>query len=301
MANAAEYATLGMALVAIPLGKKSPTTLGWNAQHNAITDPEAAGEVRENLGILHAYCSPSPTMALDLDDMVLAAPWLWKRGIDVVELLNADDAVQIVSGRPGRAKLLYRMPSGITPLESVTVTDKVSGGCTERWATILEFRCGTRDGQTVQDVLPPSIHPDTGLPYQWGGKGSWRNIPTIPIALLNVWQRELAARAMVDSRRKGRLHMFKGVDDTPRQRARVADMLRNISADCSYELYRDIVWALLSLGWRDAEEIAEQWAKTAPHRFEEKSFNDLVAGYDETRTPTIGTIHHHARAGGWNG
>ena len=36
--------------------------------------------------------------------------------------------------------------------------------------TVLEFRCGTADGLTVQDVLPPSMHPDTGMPYRWGGK-----------------------------------------------------------------------------------------------------------------------------------
>jgi hypothetical protein len=40
----------------------------------------------------------------------------------------------------------------------------------------------------VQDVLPPSIHPETGKPYQWAGKGNWRAIPTIPSALLTVWQ-----------------------------------------------------------------------------------------------------------------
>lgn len=167
--------------------------------------------------------------------------------------------------------------------------------------TVLEFRCGTVDGLTVQDLLPPSIHPDTGLPYRWGGKGNWRQIPEIPAALLIAWQHELVARKVRRKRRRGGLSLFKGVDDTPRKRARVAKMLTYVSADCGYELYRDMVWAILSLGWHDGEDIAKAWCMTAPHRFEEDSFWNVANSHDDTRTPTIGTIIHHARAGGWNG
>ena len=78
-------------------------------------------------------------------------------------------------------------------------------------------------------------------------------------------------------------------------------MLNYITADCSYERYRDIVWAILSLGWSDGEKIAEQWCQTAPECFEEGSFWTVVNSYDETRTPTIGTIHYHAKLGGWHG
>lgn len=165
--------------------------------------------------------------------------------------------------------------------------------------TVLEFRCGTRDGLTVQDVLPPSIHPDTGLPYRWGGKGHWRAIPEIPPALLEVWLQELAVRAAKRARPKERL--FAGVDDTPRQRARLAEMLHHVSADCAYELYRDIVWAILSLGWQDGEELAEAWCRTAPHRFEDDDFWNVVNSHDPSRSPTLGTIIHFAREGGWNG
>jgi putative DNA primase/helicase len=164
--------------------------------------------------------------------------------------------------------------------------------------TVLEFRCGTRDGFTAQDVLPPSKHPDTGHPYRWGGKGDWRSIPVIPPELMIVWQQELISRR---EKRKDRTPLLNGVEDTPRQRARVADALSHVSADCSYELYRDMVWAILWLGWSDAEDIAERWCQSAPHRYEEASFDAVIASYDEARSPTIGTIIHHARMGGWDG
>jgi putative DNA primase/helicase len=298
---AAEYIQNGLPLVPVLLGRKGPAKCGWNEKANAITDPERAGELHGNIGIAHAYCLPTPTMALDLDDMERAWAWLAARGIDVAELLDADDAVQIVSGRLGRGKLLYRLPPGLRPIESLTIKETANVDGEERQITVLEFRCGTVDGLTVQDLLPPSIHPGTGLPYSWGGKGDWRQIPEIPAPLLAAWQQELVVRKVSRKRPKGRLSLFNGVDDTPRQRARVTVMLSHISADCSYELYRDMVWGILSLGWHDGEDIAKAWCLTAPSRFEGDSFWNVVNSHDDTRTPTIGTIIHHARAGGWNG
>jgi putative DNA primase/helicase len=303
MDSAIDYVTAGWALISIPKGKKGPTTKGWNEKANAITDPERAGELNGNIGLAHAYCSPFPTMALDLDDMERASAWLAARGIDVAELLDADDAVQIVSGRIGRGKLLYRLPSGLNPIESLTIKEAANVDGEEKQITVLEFRCGTVDGLTMQDVLPPSIHPDTGTPYRWDGKGDRRQIPEIPAALLAAWQQELVARQASRAQRKDRQCSLSRVEDTPRQRARLAEMLGHISADCSYELYRDMVWAILSLGWHDGEDIAEAWCLTAPEEFKEASFWNVVNSYDPNRypAPTIGTIIFHARAGGWNG
>jgi hypothetical protein len=61
--------------------------------------------------------------------MARAERWLAARGIDVNALLEAEDAVQIISGKAGRAKLLYRLPSGIAPIETLTIKDK--GGIDE--------------------------------------------------------------------------------------------------------------------------------------------------------------------------
>jgi len=292
---ASEYTAHGMALVPIPTGSKGPNNKGWNLPGKVITDPEQAAWIKGNIGIAHAYCQPHPTAALDIDDMVLAKAWLAERGIDLQVLLDAADAVQIVSGRKDRAKLVYLLPAGVAAMTSVAIKEFLGS------IMVLELRCGTSDGLTVQDVLPPSIHPDTGEPYQWGGKGNWRSLPEIPDALLTVWQQELVARKAGRACPKARNWVFKGIDDTPRQRMRVADMLLHVSADCSYELYRDMVWAIVSLGWHDGEKLAKVWCLTAPHRFDEDSFWNVANGYDDTRSPTIGTIIYHARAGGWNG
>ena len=297
MDSAIEYVAAGIALIDIPPRKKGPTTTGWNKAENAITDPERAAALAGNVGIAHAYCSPSPTMALDIDDLPKARAWLAEHSIDLDALLDTDDAVQIASGKKGSRKLLYRLPYGVAPIPMKQITDPETG------EMVLEFRCASANGLTVQDVLPPSIHPETGKPYEWAGKGNWRDLPVIPAALLAVWLQELKSRAANRAPRERRLSLCTSVDDTPRQRARLAEMLSYISADCSYELYRDMVWAILSLGWHDGEEIAQEWCQTAPHRFEEPSFYGVANSYDPDRAPapTRGTIIHFARAGGWNG
>ena len=180
--TAIDYVAHGMALLGMPHGMKGPTTKGWNKAENVITDAIAAATLTENVGLAHAFCKPAPTMALDIDDLPKARAFLSDYGIDLDSLLDGDDAVQISSGREGRAKLLFRLPEGTSPVPTKQITDPETG------EMILEFRCATANGLTVQDVLPPSIHPETGKPYQWAGKGNWRAIPTIPAALLNVWK-----------------------------------------------------------------------------------------------------------------
>lgn len=161
----ADYLAAGFALVPIPRGTKGPNRKGWNKRENCVLPSTWDA----NIGLAHAY---SGTCALDLDRLDDASKYLQGHGIDVNVLLNAPDAVQISSGRSNRAKLLYRLAE---PLPS----KKLASGA-------LELRCASADGLTVQDVLPPSIHPDTGKPYEW--IGDWRVIPIIPTKLLELWQ-----------------------------------------------------------------------------------------------------------------
>lgn len=167
------YIQHGWRICSIDKGKKAPVYPAWNTE----PIPEDAADGLDGAGLLHAL---SGTCALDIDQLDLARPWLAERGVDVDALLDDDRATQIVSGRPGRAKLLYRMKR---PLRTFKPTG--SG---------LELRCANLEGRSVQDVLPPTIHPDTKRPYEWGGGvlSDWRELTAIPSGLLSVW-RELAA------------------------------------------------------------------------------------------------------------
>lgn len=175
---ARQYVGQGWVLVPIDQGTKGPSIKGWNTLQHCITQPEQCTRVKANVGLAHAY---SRTCALDLDDMAKASAWFEQRGVSLGALMAAPDAVRISSGRPNRAKLLYRLPDGLAPLASKTLH---SDG--------FELRCATADGLTVQDVLPPSIHPDTGEAYTWvyGDPlvGDWRDLPVLPTELLTIWQ-----------------------------------------------------------------------------------------------------------------
>jgi hypothetical protein len=188
MNAAAAYVDHGWSICSIPAGEKGPkgsSALGWNTPEKAHASAEDVAGWTGNVGLLHAW---SRTCALDIDDYVKAREWLLERSIDLDALLAADDAVQICSGRQGRAKLLFALPEGVDPqsLHTVQIIDPAATGA-RRDAMWLELRCSASGGVTVQDVLPPSIHPDTGKPYTWGGAGDWRSLPTAPSTLLTLW------------------------------------------------------------------------------------------------------------------
>ena len=91
--------------------------------------------------------------------------------------------------------------------------------------------------------------------------------------------------------------------ETPREIAKLRTMLGHISSDCSYEVYRNVVWALLSTDWDCAEKLALDWSMTTPQRYEEPTFYQLINSFNNwhLNTPTMGSIYHLARAGGWDG
>jgi hypothetical protein len=293
--GANELIQMGMSLVPIPRGEKGPKTKDWNLKHHCITDASRIGHLSGlNIGLAHAYCTPSPTCALDVDHYPHAKDWLASHDIDLDSLWSAQDAVVILSGKKNRMKFLYRLPADISPLESKKIVGPDG-------ASALEFRCATKDGKTVQDVLPPSIHPD-GHQYRWMGDGDPAHMPQIPASLLQVWLGLISNNSRVALRRKPFSVEHHPRPETPRQIAILKDALGFISADCDYETWRNIVWAILSTGWLCAEDLALEWSETAPERFDFDAFWVLANSYipDHPNQITLGTVWHHARLGGWN-
>lgn len=296
MTGVSEMLSKGWALVPIPQGQKGPVHKGWNMQPQCITN-KAQLHLLEgmNVGLAHAYCKPLPTCAIDIDNYKAAKPWLATHCISLDGMLEASDAVVIWSGKKYSLKLVYTLPAGV----ALMVSTKING---PDGRVALEFRCATSDGKTVQDVLPPSIHP-SGSPYQWMGHGNPLALPEIPEALLKVWHTLVVNGSRV-ANRKFALDLGGSTRlESPRQIAIIKDALSHITADCSYEVWRNIVWAILSTRWSCAEAIAQAWSQTAPDRYAEDAFWILVNSYmpQQGNQITVGTIYHHARSGGWRG
>jgi len=276
------YCHNGLCLIAIPRGMKGPITEGWNLRENVITNVEQLHRLGDkNVGLAHAYCDPYPTCAIDFDDLLKAKNWFQDKGVEINRYIHADDAVHIISGKSNRLKLLFRLKT--EPMPSLVIKEDSK--------TILEFRCATKKGLTVQDVLPPSIHPETQQPYTWGGKGHYSQTPMIPEEILNLWKSLLAPNHQIIK------PMISTLPESPKNIAILLKALDKISSDCDYETYRNIVWAIKSTAWSVADNIALLWSQKTLGRFSEDTFNNLLNSYSpgNPNPITVGTIFHLAK------
>jgi hypothetical protein len=167
------YQSMGWALVPIPAGSKAPTAWGW--QTRATSPDYWASNPTHNMGLLHQL---SGTTAVDIDHVENTRLIFEELGIDYDAIMAS--APRIV-GRLDRGKALFRAPSGID-----LTTRKISWPSRDdprRTEVVFELRAGA-----VQDVLPPSIHPDTGNQYRWEGPSIQDGLPELPAPLLMLWK-----------------------------------------------------------------------------------------------------------------
>jgi hypothetical protein len=81
--------------------------------------------------------------------------------------------------------------------------------------------------------------------------------------------------------------------------ARVKDMLSYVSADCDYEVYRSVIWAIEGTDWGCREELGRAWSQSAEHRFDESTFQQLRKSYSNSGGIHFGTLVHLAKQAGW--
>lgn len=231
-------------MVPLKPGEKSPVGKGWSAKELTLTTEEDVQGLT-HAGLAHAF---SGTCCLDIDDVREAVRELRGLGIDLLALLKAPDAVRIDSGRKNRAKLLYALPE---PLPSFKLIKTVDG--VER--NIIDFRCGTRGGASVQDAMPPTPHPTSGQPYRWRYNDSmvahWSDLPPVPEKVLAYWQSRIAAST---------------ADAAPPDREYGADELRKllepIDPDTDYLSWVNVGMALhhASEGSREGLAVWDEWS-----------------------------------------
>lgn len=282
------YIRHGFSLVPIPPGRKGPTDLGWQRRGAAL---RSQSDLPPNygIGLAHAY---SGTMALDIDNWDMTILALRQHGIDLSALYLAPDAVVIDSGRPGHGKLLYAMPMGLAlPSKRVKVGSAVA----------YELRCATADGQTVQDVLPPTIHPQTEQPYRWAGNGHWTRLPLLPPSLLDHWQRLLN---LAPDDKTAKLPISE--ESTVVNWAEVESALSAVSSDCSRDQWIEVGmalhWASVQSQSDKGLDLWNQWSAQAPAKYpgeREVGIQWRSFRIDKGQRVTLGSLYHLARENGW--
>lgn len=172
---------LGFGLCIFDTGTKGPNQSGWNTPRLYIDSIEKAEREFSrhpgaNMGVIH---EASNTVCIDVDHFEWLQIAFEIFGIDVDDTLKA--GVRLTSGRPNRAKAIYRKPAALSGCRNLAFTwpDPKTG----KSITVMELR-----GGPVQDVLPPSIHPDTQKPYEWvDDPFSLDSIPELPEIITQMW------------------------------------------------------------------------------------------------------------------
>ncbi len=155
---------------------KAPYRDGWNLDENLIRTPAAAWEhwtqhPGDNMG---ACLESSGLVSLDADYLEGARQVLAAEGIDLEALIR--ETPTIIGRTP---RLEFEKPDVALGRKSVVWPPKAAG---EKPCTVIEFRAGR-----VQDVLPPSFHPDTHQPYRWVTAPT-NGFPPLPDPVLQLWQ-----------------------------------------------------------------------------------------------------------------
>lgn len=174
---------------------KAPQTGRWNTESEAIDTPERLETVLESgrvhgLGLLHAF---SGTCCIDIDDLKRSAQYFLENfNLDIYQFINS--GVVWHRGDENKLKLLYKTsPRKTIQIKIPHFDDEglpvVNDQGTQKQINIFEFRCASSsDGKSVQDVLPPSIHP-SGAYYEWKDPEYFADIPNLPSQLEIVWEK----------------------------------------------------------------------------------------------------------------
>lgn len=245
MATTAEFAATyvrkyGMAIVPLPPRAKRPSSDDWGNQ--CLTTPEAARDYftrnpDDNLG---AALGPSRLCSLDIDDMDAMRVICDEFGWSLDDMLAQHPTIQ---GRAPGFRVMFRVPDGLTlAYHSLTWPHRDDP---KRRKTVFEIRAA--DTQQRQDVLPPSIHPDTGKPYIWLTKPNGA-IPEPPAWLLALWKNWDALKPQLQG-----LCPWATQKPTPKppKRPRPADATAEPSVIDAYESAHDIETALAQYGYRN--------------------------------------------------
>ncbi len=178
----------GFKLVTIPHKKKFSSEVGWH--NSTLNTPEAAYDYyknnpNSNMGILLSspgYCS------LDIDCIESTRIVFEEMGIDLDELIKNNPTIQ---GNPATGcRIMFKQPAdgvGYAKLSWPTESDR------KKSYAVFELR-GSCDGKARQDVLPPSIHPDTNQPYTWltqppATAADWPEPPAWLLVMWREWER----------------------------------------------------------------------------------------------------------------
>ncbi|MGX7874393.1 bifunctional DNA primase/polymerase [Mesorhizobium sp. ORM6] len=253
--------------------EKRPIEKDWS---KAPFQNEAAlrKSYRENANIGIRLGEPSKTEAgyLHVLDLDIRKPELAAEAWAVVISLwpDARSLPSVISGSGGESRHLYFLAEA--PLRKKTIAQSV--GFEKIWDERQQRYVVKRDwmidlfGTGVQVVLPPSIHPDTKLPYRWERPLDLDMIgfgigPIIPAATIETWGVQSSAVDEVED--EDDLFGLLRSEPMDLDAAQISDVLKHIPNDGAGAHYDDYVQVGMALHhqFRGSNEGFERWCEWA--------------------------------------
>jgi putative DNA primase/helicase len=182
---------------------------------------------------------------------------------------------------------------GLTPPET-WINSTPSGGAHYLFANPPGIRTKTDSNVIGQGI---DRRGDGGYIIWWPAAGA--KFTNAPLAPPPEWM-------LADPQPPGMAHPLKHIKssapiETPENIARVKSLLDAISADCGYDRWRNVVWAIASTGWSCGEGIAREWSMTAPDKFDDSEFDKTWHSFNPALADGIGygSLIHYAKEAGW--
>ena len=244
-------------------GEKKPYPANW--QRTPLTLDEVDSE---NIGLILGPLG-NGVCAIDFD------------GHTAIEWFNQEIGCELPdtpawsSGREGRMQMAFQVDSEFW---DYLKTKKIATGAGEGF----EFRWAGG-----QSVLPPSIHPVTGKPYQWIIAADTSMAP-IPDAILEYWIR-LCNQADKPVDLTPEVNLDDLVEADVAEAERLLKKLREQRGTLDYDTWRTVSWALAHyLGREAARYLINLYYP------EQKSgeYNQIFRTWNKAKSPTLATLKH---------
>jgi hypothetical protein len=194
-----------------------------------------------------------------------------------------------------RARALIELNREVNYAEGVALGDAVQ--------RMLESKLGSSNimldpsvYRGSQPVFTPLVSAQT---FRYAGQ------PLDVDAILSAWPMPATSPSLVGLGITGTAPAAGGVSaftwallappETPTEITKVQTALTQVSADCPYPLWINILFALRSTGWTCAETLGRQWSMSAPNRYDQTAFDKVWQRAKPTGGISIGTLYYHAK------
>ncbi|WOC01118.1 MULTISPECIES: DUF927 domain-containing protein [unclassified Providencia] len=163
-------------------------------------------------------------------------------------------------------------------------------------------------GKGKQVVVPPTIHPETNKPYLLkslkiteASKELLDTLTDIMTTKTQLFQSNNSNYLPNEIRQKCAQLFDKAIAsfDIEADITKLKSALEAINADCSYDIWRNVIWAICAHNIMDGISIAKNWSKTS-NKYEEYTFNAVWDSYNPSGGINAGTLYYIANEQGWN-